>query len=173
MQGGNCVADRPESHFPSCWPFQIIQNFLESSRSGVFFIFNKTCRSSLHAFNVLYLFLNMRVPCITSAYSSCGLTKARQACSFTFSDLQLARVLCVWCIGIQPRFGGKSHSHLNFFASATSAFSKFAYFVHEKEKIIQKSGLLPRYDNFGTVIKQRGFPSRNVPSQVSVHHAKN
>ena len=54
------------------------------------------------------------------------------------------------------RFGGKSHSHLTFFACATSAFSKFAYFVsavHEKEKIIQKSGLLPRYDNFGTVIK--------------------
>ena len=45
--GGNCVADRPEttlniivisatfnSSFLECWPFQIIQNFRESSSRG-------------------------------------------------------------------------------------------------------------------------------------------
>ena len=58
-------------HFPyllflECWPFQIIQNFRDSSRSGAIFIFNKTRRSSLHALNVLYLFLSVRVPCTRS-----------------------------------------------------------------------------------------------------------
>ena len=60
-------------------------NFRNISRSCAIFIFNKTCRSSLRTLNVLYLFLNVRIPCATSIYSSCGLTKARQACCFTFS----------------------------------------------------------------------------------------
>ena len=60
-----------------CWPFQIIQNFRNNSRSCAIFIFNKTCRSSLRTVNVLYLFLNVRIPCATSIYSSCGLTIAR------------------------------------------------------------------------------------------------
>ena len=34
-----------------CWPFQIIQNFRNSSRSCAIFIFNKTCRSSLRTLN--------------------------------------------------------------------------------------------------------------------------
>ena len=70
---------------PDYWPFQIIQNFGNSSRSCATFIFNKTCRSSLRTLNVLYLFLNVLIPCATSTYSSCGLTKVRQPCSFTFS----------------------------------------------------------------------------------------
>ena len=65
-----------------CSQFQIIQIFVIVP---AIFIFNKTCRSSLRTLNVLYLFLNVRIPCATSIYSSCGLTKARQACCFTFS----------------------------------------------------------------------------------------
>ena len=65
-----------------CSQFQIIQIFVIVP---AIFIFNKTCRSSLRTLNVLYLFLNVRIPCATSINSSCGLTKARQACCFTFS----------------------------------------------------------------------------------------
>ena len=60
-------------------------NFRNSSRSCAIFIFNKMCRSSLRTFNVLYLSLNVRIPCATLIYSSCGLTITRQACCFTFS----------------------------------------------------------------------------------------
>ena len=44
-------------HFPSfleCWPFQIIQNFRDSSRSNAIFIFNKIFRSSLHTFSMSF-----------------------------------------------------------------------------------------------------------------------
>ena len=36
--------------------------------------------------NALYLSLNVRIPCATLIYSSCGLTITRQACCFTFSE---------------------------------------------------------------------------------------
>ena len=64
---------------PEYWQYQIIQNFRNSSRSCATFIFWKTCRSSLRTrtLDVLYLFLNVRIPCATSTYSSCGLTKVR------------------------------------------------------------------------------------------------
>ena len=77
IYGGTCIADRLKttlniivsrvtSFFSQCWPFQIIQNYHDSSGGGAIFILNKTCRSSLLTLNVLYLFLNVLVSCTTS-----------------------------------------------------------------------------------------------------------
>ena len=49
---------------------QVSQNFLDNSRSGAIFIFNKACRSSLLSLNVLHLFLNVWVPWVTSTFKS-------------------------------------------------------------------------------------------------------
>ena len=51
--------------FLEWWPFQNIKYIRNSSRSGAIFIFNKTCRSFLYTFNVLNLFLNVRIPSTT------------------------------------------------------------------------------------------------------------
>ena len=63
-----------------CWPFQIIQNFCNSSRSCAIFIFNITCRSSLRTLNVLYSVFecadpmhNIHIFKLWSNYSKIGL----------------------------------------------------------------------------------------------------
>ena len=63
-----------------CWPFQIIQNFRNSSRSCAIFIFNITCRSSLRTLNVLYSVFecadpmhNIHIFKLWSNYSKIGL----------------------------------------------------------------------------------------------------
>ena len=49
---------------------QVSQNFLDNSRSGAIFIFNKACSSSLLTLNVFHLFLNVWVPWVTSTFKS-------------------------------------------------------------------------------------------------------
>ena len=68
-----------------CSQFQIIQIFVIVPGVVPYSFLTKRAARLCVLSMSFYLFLNVRIPCATSINSSCGLTKARQACCFTFS----------------------------------------------------------------------------------------